>query len=204
MGGKGSTRWNGHRSKPIEERQKSIEIGAYVRAKGIATGAETGPGGVRLSWSPCHYGGSRPWFVCPTRECGRRVRKLYAAGTSLHCRTCLGLAYRTQRMNQEDRLRHRARKRRWAIGNQDPGGTLLAWKPANMHWTTFARIAADIKWTEEEAWALSLCRVHGPHPDFRESVRINRLYRRQLRRNHLPTHPRRASRKYPYGWIPQR
>lgn len=35
---------------------------------------------VRLTWTPCNYGGERPWFVCPGARCGRRVGKLYAAG----------------------------------------------------------------------------------------------------------------------------
>ena len=25
----------------------------------------------RLSWLPCHFGGLRPWFHCPARNCGR-------------------------------------------------------------------------------------------------------------------------------------
>jgi hypothetical protein len=36
---------------------------------------------VPLSWTPCNFGGSRPWFVCPGVlegvSCGRRVAKLY-------------------------------------------------------------------------------------------------------------------------------
>jgi hypothetical protein len=33
---------------------------------------------VRLKWTPCHYGGSRAWLLCPIANCGRRVAILYA------------------------------------------------------------------------------------------------------------------------------
>ena len=26
-----------------------------------------------VEWTDCHYGGSRPWFVCPRKGCGRRA-----------------------------------------------------------------------------------------------------------------------------------
>src|SRR5215218_9436332 len=45
---------------------------------------------VPLTWTPCTYGGRRPWFVCPGvvegRPCGRRVAKLYDHGTHFLCR----------------------------------------------------------------------------------------------------------------------
>jgi hypothetical protein len=33
---------------------------------------------VWLTWTPCHYGGQRPWWRCP--GCDRRVAVLYGAG----------------------------------------------------------------------------------------------------------------------------
>ncbi|MBC7324960.1 MAG: hypothetical protein H5T99_06565, partial [Moorella sp. (in: Bacteria)] len=35
---------------------------------------------VPLAYTPCNYGGERPWFVCPGRGCGRRAAKLYLKG----------------------------------------------------------------------------------------------------------------------------
>jgi hypothetical protein len=32
---------------------------------------------VRLTWTPCNYGGRRPWFLCPAVGCGRRIAVLY-------------------------------------------------------------------------------------------------------------------------------
>src|SRR5262245_54892662 len=40
---------------------------------------------VPLVWTSCHYGGNRPWFLCPggvnDPACWRRVAILYDAGT---------------------------------------------------------------------------------------------------------------------------
>jgi hypothetical protein len=55
---------------------------------------------VPLTWTACHFGGKRPWFVCSVcangRYCGRRVAVLYLAGDSFACRQCYGLAYESQ------------------------------------------------------------------------------------------------------------
>lgn len=51
---------------------------------------------LNLSWMPCHYGGSRPWFVCPGERCGRRAAILYGPTNPLLCRLCRGLAYASQ------------------------------------------------------------------------------------------------------------
>ena len=51
---------------------------------------------LRLTWTPCNYGGSRPWFVCPGKGCGRRAAILYGPTNPLLCRLCRALAYATQ------------------------------------------------------------------------------------------------------------
>jgi hypothetical protein len=28
---------------------------------------------VHIEWTSCHFGGERPWFLCPATGCGRRV-----------------------------------------------------------------------------------------------------------------------------------
>ncbi|MEI6127263.1 MAG: hypothetical protein WCQ99_12005 [Pseudomonadota bacterium] len=40
-----------------------------------------------------YFGGSRYWFLCPGRGCGRRVGKLYGAGKYFLCRHCYNLTY---------------------------------------------------------------------------------------------------------------
>ena len=55
---------------------------------------------VLITWTPCNYGGRRPWFCCPGVSngglCDRRVAKLYMCGRYFHCRHCYGLVYPSQ------------------------------------------------------------------------------------------------------------
>src|SRR5262245_6378563 len=48
---------------------------------------------IPVTWTPCPYGGRRPWLVCPTMACGRRVAKLYLCDGSFRCRGCHRLTY---------------------------------------------------------------------------------------------------------------
>lgn len=95
---------------------------------------------VHLSWTDCHYGGKRPWFICPV--CGRRVAILYG-GAQFVCRHCRELAYPVQRETDTDRIIRRAdaiRKRLgWGAGILNPTG----WKPKGMHWRTFWRLRSE-------------------------------------------------------------
>ena len=53
---------------------------------------------VPLSWSACHLGGRRVWFLCPAKGCGRRVAILYLGNAGIFaCRHCYRLVYRSQR-----------------------------------------------------------------------------------------------------------
>lgn len=97
---------------------------------------------VRLTWTPCHFGGRRPWFLCPVRGCGRRVAMLYCGGI-FACRYCHGLAYPSQRETADDRSIRRAERIRkrlgWAPGilNHESG------RPRGMHWQTYFRLRMD-------------------------------------------------------------
>src|SRR5688572_6439361 len=46
---------------------------------------------VELARTPCNYGGSRVWFVCPA--CSHRAAKLYQRQDRFACRRCQGLRY---------------------------------------------------------------------------------------------------------------
>ena len=52
---------------------------------------------VRLTSTPCNYGGKRWWFICPLVKngvpCSRRVGKLYLDGKYFGCRHCYNLTY---------------------------------------------------------------------------------------------------------------
>src|SRR3712207_3595213 len=45
---------------------------------------------VELDWTSCNFGGERPWFICPSAGCGRRVVVLYGLGRYFLCRHCYG------------------------------------------------------------------------------------------------------------------
>ncbi len=98
---------------------------------------------VRLDWTVCTYGGSRPWFLCPATGCGRRVAKLYLGGSGVFaCRHCYRLAYDCQRETDDDRAVRRAETIRLRLGWEPgivnfPGG-----RPKGMHRRTFERLKA--------------------------------------------------------------
>ncbi len=54
---------------------------------------------VRIVSTPCNFGGRRHWFLCPQRDCGRRVRILYQPpfADRFGCRQCFDLTYQTCR-----------------------------------------------------------------------------------------------------------
>lgn len=55
---------------------------------------------VKISTTPCTYGGVRYWFICPlvigNRYCGRRVGKLFLVGKYFGCRHCYNLSYKSR------------------------------------------------------------------------------------------------------------
>lgn len=54
---------------------------------------------IKLVSIPCHYGGNRNWFLCPTENCGKRVGILYLPPNETHfaCRHCHHLTYQSCR-----------------------------------------------------------------------------------------------------------
>jgi hypothetical protein len=98
---------------------------------------------VYLDVTPCHMGGERHWFLCPARECGRRVAILYG-GKVFACRHCHQLAYPSQREKPWDRAARRADRIRgkmgWHPGILSGGG---CGKPKGMHWRTYERFCDE-------------------------------------------------------------
>jgi len=96
------------------------------------------PDRVRLEWTPCNYGGSRPWFLCPERGCGRRVAILYVGGT-LACRRCRQLAYDSQQDSGWRRSINQARVARMKLGGSANLTEPLPERPKGMHRRTYRR-----------------------------------------------------------------
>lgn len=97
---------------------------------------------VYLDWTSCNYGGKRPWFLCPTEECGRRVAVLYGF-SQFACRQCSNLVYKCQREDTSCRLTRRADKIRDRMGWGPGILSGIGPKPKGMHWQTYARLCEE-------------------------------------------------------------
>lgn len=106
---------------------------------------------VQIEWTPCHLGGARPWFLCPARDCGKRVAVLYG-GEIFACRRCHRLAYPSENENRRDRAMRRAERLRdrlqWPPGVFEGSG----WgRPKHMHHATYLRLVKEYERREAEA-----------------------------------------------------
>jgi len=99
MGGPGSgTKWD---KKGAVEDYRRIDVRVLHREHGIKPGSqitvqyewrgEQVAQEIYFDWTPCNYGGHRPWLIC--MHCGRRVAALYLRGKYFACRHCYNLTY---------------------------------------------------------------------------------------------------------------
>lgn len=88
-----------------------------------------------LDWTACHYGGQRPWFLCP--GCQRRVAVLCGAGQAFLCRHCYRLPYASQGEAVYDRLLRKRAKLRARVSARYT-------KPKGMHWRTWERVREQL------------------------------------------------------------
>jgi hypothetical protein len=93
---------------------------------------------VPITWTACHFGGRRPWFVCP--GCGRRAALLYRAVGPFLCRLCRDLAYASQQEPARFRGISKAQKIRMRLGGSPDLRQLFPEKPPRMHWRTYLRL----------------------------------------------------------------
>ncbi len=118
---------------------------------------------VLITWSPCRYGGRRPYFTCPGVvngvPCGRRALKLYGAGRYFLCRHCYGLSYGSQRERGMDRALGKANKIRMNLGGEPGMASSFPDKPRGMHWRTYHRLMQEAANAEAEANELFAARA---------------------------------------------
>jgi hypothetical protein len=95
---------------------------------------------IELAWTTCHFGGERPWFVCPGAGCGRRAAVLYGPGRYFLCRHCYDLRYESQREEKMRRALRRAQKIREGLGGSANMMEPFPEKPKGMHWKTYERL----------------------------------------------------------------
>jgi len=108
---------------------RKLKLAGLIEAR-----QEAVEGMAHLAWTPCNFGGSRPWFVCPGVGCGRRVAILYRSEPGqILCRHCCDLTYESQNVGELGRARLRVAK---AEARLPPSGT----RPKGMHHATFQKI----------------------------------------------------------------
>ncbi len=95
---------------------------------------------LRVRWSKCHYGGRRPWLVCPRGACGRGVAILYGKEDFL-CRRCRGVSYPLQRVPARSRDLARAQMCRIRLGGTGDMTERFPERPKGMHEWTYTRLA---------------------------------------------------------------
>jgi len=95
---------------------------------------------IDLTFTGCHLGGQRAWFVCNRIGCCRKVAVLYDTPKGFRCRHCAHLDYRSHRERDWDRLLRRSRRLRAKVG----GGANLVEpfpaRPKGMHWATYDQL----------------------------------------------------------------
>ena len=100
---------------------------------------------IGLSYTPCHLGGRRAWFRCPT--CQKRVAMLYGR-TVFACRKCCNLVYPSTTESHLDRQTRKLDKLRERL--QWQAGFLNGYegKPKGMHWKTFEALRREYRLIE--------------------------------------------------------
>jgi hypothetical protein len=109
---------------------------------------QTIPQNIRVSWTWCNFGGSRPWMHCPF--CERRVARLFKGLSGYYCRSCFdNPIYESQRRSKKARAYLQAYRLRQRLGGSRPVIDPLPTRPYSMRRKTYVRICERIKRLEE-------------------------------------------------------
>lgn len=150
-----SLKWNNGSSIGIKTKPGAIEL-FYTVSSNEQQGEDVRIE-VLLAWTPCNYGGKRPWFICPGKGCGKRVAKLYLDSKYFLCRHCHDLAYSSQRRSRSSRLLDKAQKIYRKLGADICDDLSATPKPKGMHWRTYERLVGEAQEAElESLYAISL------------------------------------------------
>ena len=115
----------------------NITVGSRALALSYRTGGHEVSQRIALTWTACHFGGLRPWLVCPA--CGRRYAVLYGVNNfgRFSCRRCMNLAYECEAETTPDRLTRKMLNSESKLGEWGE-------RPKGMWRRTYARIDAEI------------------------------------------------------------
>jgi hypothetical protein len=99
---------------------------------------------IRVSWTRCHFGGSRPWMHCP--HCNRRVARLFKGLSGYFCHECVGAPrYESQLRNKKARAYLRAYRLRERIGGGRPVVDPIPERPYRMWRKTYDQLRGEIE-----------------------------------------------------------
>lgn len=94
---------------------------------------------ISVQWTPCHFGGARPWLVCSHCQC--RVGKIYSnGGPYCACRLCYDLRYSSQRRGAKSQRWLTALKLRMRLGGVASLAAPFPKRPNGMHRRTYNRL----------------------------------------------------------------
>lgn len=137
---------------PIDVSAKADCVVVSIRWNTLIQPSQVENMAIRLQWTSCHFGGVRPWFMCPQPECHRKVAILYVCD-GVCCRQCANLAYATQFEQPEHAAYRRIQKVRAQLGWGTGLSSRTPAKPRGMHRKTFHRLveqfhACEVAWFE--------------------------------------------------------
>lgn len=113
---------------------------------------------IEIERVPCHFGGTRPYFLCPS--CARRCLYLYRppGNWSFDCRRCLDLGYAVE---CEPALYALVRERRKLQARLGPPHRS---KPRGMHWRTYWPVYNRLEAIDAELRKYLAARLMGALP----------------------------------------
>jgi hypothetical protein len=106
---------------------------------------------VYFASTPCNFGGSRLWFLCPGQGCSRRVAILYG-GSIFACRHCHNLSYESQREQPHYRALHKAQAIRGKLRGSPNMSEDFPLKPKGMHWSTYLKLSSEAEEAQSRSW----------------------------------------------------
>jgi hypothetical protein len=98
---------------------------------------------VWIDETACHYGGTRPWFLCP--GCNERRGVLFSVDGRFRCRQCHRLAYSSTREDPHERSIRRCQELQRKLGGGGYGVPIwtVPPKPDGMSWRKYLRLRAQ-------------------------------------------------------------
>ena len=109
---------------------------------------QSAPQSIRVSWTPCHYGGFRPWLHCS--YCDRRIARLFKGFGGYCCRVCCGSPiYESQRRSAKARAWLQAYRLRQRLGGSRPVVDAIPPRPPGMTRKSYARLCVRVERLEK-------------------------------------------------------